>query len=143
MAHRAEIGETVEEMYKSGDEIRWESGAAQIKFDENNIIRGEEALKIAGTVNDPTAAMQIQGSKILGWHLQFEEEDLVAATGKLPDIMRVWKHYQNPKLVLHRLLMTHQINVVSGANRKTLIPTLALVMAREAAGKPLVAVPAD
>ena len=55
MAHRAEIGETVEEMYKSGDEIRCASGAAQITFDENNIIRGEEALKIAGDGVDDVA----------------------------------------------------------------------------------------
>ena len=85
----------------------------------------------------------MQGSKILGWHLQFEEEDLIAAKGKLTDMMRVWKHSQHPKLVLRRLLMTRQVNVVSGANRKTLIPSLALVMARESAGKPLVAAPAD
>ena len=143
MGHLVEIGETIEELYKSGEEIKWASGGAQVKFDENNIIRGDEAMKIAGVNNDPNAAMQVQGSKILGWHMQFEEEDIIAAKENLGDIMRVWKHYQNPKLVLHRVLMTHQVNVVSGANRKTLIPSLALVMARESAGKPLVAAPAD
>ena len=143
MAHLEEIGDQVEDLYKSGEAIKWASGNAQIKFDENQMIRGEEAMKVAGMVNDPNAAMMIQGAKILGWHLQFDEEDMILAKTKIPDCMRVWKHYQNPKLVLHRILMTHQINVTSGANRKTLVPTLALVLAREAAGKPLVAAPAD
>ena len=73
----------------------------------------------------------------------FDEEDLIAAKEKLGDIMRVWKHYQNPKLVAHLLLMTHQVNVTAGANRKTLVPSLALVLAREGAGKPLPPVAAD
>ena len=50
-----------------------------MKFDEHNIIRGDEAMKIAGVNNDPNAAMLVQGSKILGWHLLFDEEDLIAA----------------------------------------------------------------
>ena len=64
-----------------------------------------------------------------------------ASLPKIKGLMGIWKHYQSPAKVLHALCISHQVLFETAGNRKTYIPTLALVLSQEAAGKPLPAIP--
>ena len=50
---------------------------------------------------------------------------------------------QNPAKIYPRICMTHQVNITTSATRKTLVPTIVLVLARAELGKPLVAMLSD
>jgi hypothetical protein len=86
--------------------------------------------------------MVVEMKQVMKWELCFDLDDIVAAKTKIHQVIVFWKRYQKPAVVVQELLGTHQVTLVGGnATRKVHGVVLALLLAREGAGKPVPALP--